>query len=109
MSASAGGHSFTHTVSLEVIRLLGPPMGSVGPLLLLRSVTWGIVGREETSLEVRHKTWAEQEKGMGPQEAQAAMVGADGKGKGDDREKASLQPRALSICLKSLGGFPFIM
>ena len=84
-------------------------MGSAGPLFLLRSVIWGIVGREETSLEVRHKTWAEQEKGVGPQETQAAMVGGDGKGKGDDGEKVPLQPRALSICLKLLGGFPFIM
>ena len=38
------------------------------------------------------------------QEAQAEMVEGDGKGKGDDGEKVSLRPRALSICLSSLGG-----
>ena len=62
-------------------------------------MTWGTVGWERTSLEIRHKTWAEQEKGMELQEAQAEMVEGDGKGKGDDGEKVSLQPRALSICL----------
>lgn len=66
-------------------------------------MTWGTVGWERTSLEVRHKTGAEQ-KGMELLEAQAEMVEGDGKGKGDDGEKVSLQPRALSICLKLLGG-----
>lgn len=61
------------------------------------------MGWERTSLEVRHKTGAEQ-KGMELQEAQAEMVEGNGKGKGDDGEKVSLQPRALSICLKLLGG-----
>lgn len=42
--------------------------------LPLRSVTWGTVGWERTSLEVRHTTWAEQEEGMELQEAQAEMV-----------------------------------
>lgn len=83
-----------------------PAIGSAGPLLPLRSVTWGTVGWERTSLEIRHKTWAEQEKGMELQEAQAEMVEGDGKGKGDDGEKVSLQPRALSICLVT-GFVPF--
>lgn len=91
---SVGGYSFRgmyasiHACTQEP----GPLVGSANSLLLLTSVTWGIVDWERISLEGRQKSQDKARRRHGAQDAQVEMVKRDEDRKGNEESTSGPEP-----------------